>query len=412
MLLSEAKQIIKKLPDYLLSARPEITYQVAQTLGRDDVWIASRWLSNRSSWQDSEMVKSFESDFAMWNGSDYAFSFMGGRVALSACIQALDLIPGDEVILPGYTCVVVANALKFAGIKAVFCDIELETYGLDLRQLERKISPNTRAIILQHSYGLVCRDYEAILDFANELGLKVIEDCAHSAGAEFKGIKVGNRGDVAFYSTNRSKVFTTVEGGIVTTNDKQLSSKIEKFYNQCSYPDEALIEKLLYNVFLDYYGYSHPMRSVTGEWIRQHLCGKYHYSISVNELSGICPSGYYAKMPAPLAALGSNQIRKINTFNDRRRKTALKWDSWCEKNKYTKPKVIKESRPVFLRYPVLVEPEKKADTSWVENELKIELGVWFTSNLHPSEFVVEGCEKANIAVKRCVNLPGIYSRKI
>ena len=81
--------------------------------------------------------------FAKWNGSKYAFAFMGGRVALSSCIYALDLQPGDEVILPGYTCVVVPNAFQFADIKTKFCDIELDTYGLDASLIEEKIgSPN------------------------------------------------------------------------------------------------------------------------------------------------------------------------------------------------------------------------------------------------------------------------------
>src|SRR3989304_4500748 len=131
---------------------------------------------------------------ARGNVSRHAFAFLGGRVALSACIHALGLAPGDEVILPGYTCVVVPNAFHYAGVRTVYADIELETYGLDAARAEEKITPNTRAILLHHMYGLVCRDYEDILALARRRGIRVIEDCAQSTGAGFGCAKGGDRG--------------------------------------------------------------------------------------------------------------------------------------------------------------------------------------------------------------------------
>ena len=107
----------------------------SMTLDWDDVQIARHWLKNRSEWEEKKIVNDYETEFARWNGSKYAFAFMGGRVALSACIYALDLQPEDEVIIPGYTCVVVPNAFHFAGIKTIYSDIELDTYGLDVEQI-------------------------------------------------------------------------------------------------------------------------------------------------------------------------------------------------------------------------------------------------------------------------------------
>lgn len=158
------------------------------------------------------------------------FLSWGGRVALSACIYALDLQPDGEVILPGYTCVVVPNAFSYAGVKTVYSDIELDTYGLDVSQIENKITNKTKAILIQHLYGLVCRDYEAIIDLATHHGLKVIEDCAHCTGAEYKGKKVGNLGDVAFYSSEQSKVFNTIQGGVAVTNNDLLAQRLRVFY--------------------------------------------------------------------------------------------------------------------------------------------------------------------------------------
>ena len=153
------------------------------TLDLDDVGIAKKWLNSREQWDDRNIIQQYESEFAAWNGSRFAFAFMGGRVGLSACIHALDLKPGDEVIVPGYTCVVVPNAFQYAGVKPVYADIELETYGLDAERVEERISTKTRAILIHHLYGLVCRDIEPLLDIAKRKGLRVIEDCAHSTGA-------------------------------------------------------------------------------------------------------------------------------------------------------------------------------------------------------------------------------------
>src|SRR5262249_42952166 len=133
----------------------------------------------------------FENAFAKWNGSSYAFAFAAGRKALSACIYALGLQEGDEVIIPGYTCIVVQNAFDYVGVTTRYCDIELDTFGPELSSVASVITPRTKAILVQHLYGLVCRDYEGILDLARQRGLRIIEDCAHVTGATFRGRHVG-----------------------------------------------------------------------------------------------------------------------------------------------------------------------------------------------------------------------------
>jgi dTDP-4-amino-4,6-dideoxygalactose transaminase len=110
-------------------------------------------------------------------------------------------------------------------------------------------------------------------------------------------------------------------------------------------------------------------------------------------------------MPAPIAALGLNQFRKIDRYNAQRRDTARRWDNWCNDRGYQKPRVLEGSVPVFLRYPVLVEPERKRDRAWAVRELGLEAGVWFVSHLHPSKRRVEGCPNADQAVARCINFP-------
>ncbi len=379
----------------------------SMTLDFDDVNLAKEWLRNRNHWEDQDIIRRYEAEFARWNGSKYAFAGMGGRVALSACIHALNLKPGDEVILPGYTCIVVPNAFHYERVKTVYSDIELDTYGLDANKLESKITSKTKAIVLHHLYGLVCRDYEAILGLAKRFGLYVIEDCAHAAGAAYKGVKVGNYGDVAFYSSEQSKVFNTIQGGMAVANDEALAEKLRQYFDQAPFPDTMWIDKQLHNVILNFYQFKHPQRWWRADVAEALYGDKILISTTSEEMEGVRPAHYGRKMPAPIAALGLNQLKKIDDYNELRRRAAAQWDAWCEKHGYKKPLVINNSIPVFLRYPVLVESEKKKYPSWAYKELGVELGVWFSGNLHPVNITIEGCPNADKAVKQCVNFPTI-----
>ena len=392
----------------LILGRP-LTYPPlgSVTLDEDDLNIARGLLKDHEGWFHPEMVRRFENVFAEWNGSKYAFAFMGGRVALSACIHAIELKPGDEAILPGYTCVVVPNAFLYAGIKIVYCDIELDTFGLNAACLEDRISANTRAILLPHHYGLVCRDYEKIIEIAHRHGLFVIEDCCHGTGAEYKGRKIGNLGDMAFYSMEQSKVLTTIQGGIAVTNNELLAKRTREYWVQALYPEEDLIDKQLHSVLINYYAFKDVGRWWKGDLYRWIYRDKRIISTTEEELKGVKPRHYGKKMPSAIAAVGLNQLAKVDRYNQLRRQTAKKWDDWCDANGYRKPVVIPESLPVFLRYPVIVEPERKKNTSWGRKKLNLELGVWFETNIHPADWPVEGCPMADRAVKQCINFPGV-----
>lgn len=395
----------KNLTGWLLGSPLTTPPLVAGTLDYDDVKIAKKQIRSRRSWFDSGTVKKYESKFASWNGSKFAYAFMGGRVALSACIHALNLKPGDEVILPGYTCVVVPNAFNIANVKIVYSDIELETFGLDASLLEKKITSRTKAIIIQHLYGIVCRDYEEIISICRKRNIYAIEDCAQAFGAEYRDQKVGNLGDVAIYSTEQSKAFTTVQGGIATTNDGGLAVRIKEYYDRANYPSAEAIDKLLHCVIINYYSYKDPQRWWKKELIRNYYRNKILVSTTEDEECGGKPFFHKCKMVSPIAEIGINQLSKVDRYNQRRRKISMRWDNWCDNNGYPKPRIISKSIPIYLRYPVMVEPEKKRDTSWAYKELGLSLGVWFLSNLHPANLTVNGCPNANKAVQQCINFP-------
>lgn len=378
---------------------------IAATTDQEDAQCAQEWLERSDEWHNQSVVEDFETRFADWNESKNARSFMGGRVALSAIINAMDLGPGDEVIIPGYTCIVVPNSFHYAGVDIRYADIELDTYGPDLESVASNITEKTGAILLHHLFGLVCRDYEPLLELAEENDLYVIEDCTHATGARYKGRRVGNFGDAAIYSSEHSKCFSTVQGGIATTNDSEIARRLDEYSSKAEFPRERRIERLLHTFLLDYYTQSHPQRWWWGDLYRFRYEDDRLTSTTEMEKRGERPPHYGQRMPAPLAAIGISQIEKLDAYNKRRRRTAKTWKKWSKRNGYRPPRVISDSQPVWLRYPVLVEPERKTDTSWVQHELGVPAGVWFWTNLHPVDQAVEGCSNADEAVARCINLP-------
>jgi dTDP-4-amino-4,6-dideoxygalactose transaminase len=218
-------------------------------------------------------------------------------------------------------------------------------------------------------------------------------------------VKVGNRGHAAFYSSEHSKAFSTFQGGVATANDQAIGRRLQEFAAAAPWPSERQIERQLLSFVIDYYQFRHPRRLWLADWARLRYRGPQYPTTSGEEVRGQKPPGYGSRMAAPFAALASRQIEKLDSYNAERRKTALRWNAWCEIKGVTKPLVLAGSEPIFLRYPVLVEPEKKRATSWARRELGVELGVWFKTHLHPSDERVGGCPNADEAVARCVNLP-------
>ncbi|MHC5174250.1 MAG: DegT/DnrJ/EryC1/StrS family aminotransferase [Planctomycetota bacterium] len=128
----------------------------------------------------------FENQFGSVFNANYAFSFWKARVALYAILRSMGIGSGDEVILPGYTCVMDVNPIKYVGAKPIYVDIEPETFNMVPALIEKKITPNTKLIMAQHTYGYPC-DMDRLLDIAHRHQIPVIEDCCLSLGSTYKG---------------------------------------------------------------------------------------------------------------------------------------------------------------------------------------------------------------------------------
>ena len=170
-------------------------------------------------WGDGtpDKVKNFEEGFADYMGTRFALGVTSGTTALNSAIAALEVGPGDEVIVPAYswwsdyTCVINAGALP------VFADIDA-SFNLDPEDFERKITPRTKAVLAVHLIGGPC-DMDPIMEIARKHNIKVLEDCAQCVGGAYKGKKLGSIGDIGIYSFQINKMISSGEGGAVVTND-------------------------------------------------------------------------------------------------------------------------------------------------------------------------------------------------
>jgi perosamine synthetase len=182
--------------------------------------IASNWISSQGKY-----VTSFEDAFRDYVGSPNALCVSSGTTALHLALAALDIGHGDEVIMPDLTFAATANVVIHQGGIPVLADVSRDTWTLDPAGIESKITDRTRAIMPVHLYGHPC-DMDPILALAAKHGLKIIEDCAESFGACYKGRQTGTMGDVGCFSFFANKVITTGEGGMVTTADPALHRKM------------------------------------------------------------------------------------------------------------------------------------------------------------------------------------------
>ncbi len=175
-------------------------------------------------------VMQFENAFAKYVGTKYAVAVNSGTAALHVSLLAAGVGKNDEVIVPSFTFVATAETVVLAGGTPVFADIDPVTYCLNPDELEGVITERTKAIIPVHLYGLTA-DMDAITRVANEHDLVVIEDAAQAHGAEYKGKRAGNLGHMACFSFYGSKNMVTGEGGVVTTNDRELADTARSIRN-------------------------------------------------------------------------------------------------------------------------------------------------------------------------------------
>jgi perosamine synthetase len=176
-------------------------------------------------------VREFERAISNYVGTSQAIAVHSGTSALHLCIRSLGISEGDEVIVPSFAFIAVANAVRYERATPVFVDIDCKTLNLDPDKVEAAVTPRTKAVLIVHTFGCPA-EMSALLEIARRHRLYVIEDACEAIGAEYDGRKVGVLGDVGAFAFYPNKQITTGEGGAVGTNSSEIAAKIRKFRNQ------------------------------------------------------------------------------------------------------------------------------------------------------------------------------------
>ena len=186
----------------------------------------STWISSKGKY-----IQQFEGEFARFLGAPHAAAVSNGTVALHLALEALGIGAGDEVLLPTLTYIASANAIRYTGATPVFVDSESTYWQIDPDDIERRITPRTRAIMPVHLYGQTC-DMKPIMAIARKHKLLVVEDCAEAIGSTDDGQAVGTIGDIGSFSFFGNKTITTGEGGMVVCKDPQLADRMVRLRGQ------------------------------------------------------------------------------------------------------------------------------------------------------------------------------------
>ncbi|MBU2545269.1 aminotransferase class I/II-fold pyridoxal phosphate-dependent enzyme [Patescibacteria group bacterium] len=380
-----------------------ISISLSPNVESDDIWLAFKLLFQPWRWKKGQATKELEDQFRKYLGVKYAFVFNSGRSCLMAISRHLD----GEILVQSFTCNATINPILWSGASPVYVDVNKETFNIDVEDLKRKITSNSKAIMVQHTFGIPA-DLNEIKKIAQENNLLLIEDCAHALGAEYNGQKVGTFGEVAFFSFSRDKIISSVYGGMVVTNDDELADEIKKYRDTIEYPSLFWVkQQLLHPIFMSLIL---PSYRILGKYILVlfqsiHLMSK---AVHWKEKIGEKPSYFPKRMPNALAILALNQFEKLDKFNKHRQEIA---DFYINNLKgFEFAKIPENIKPAYLRFPIKHKNAHKIIKNlWQKNIL---IGDWYTSPIAPNDTKSEKfnynsstCPSAEILSKITLNLP-------
>ena len=358
------------------------------------------------------VIEQYQRAFARFFGAERAFAFWKGRVGLYALLRTLGVGQGDEVILPGYTCVMNVNPIKYAGAAPVYVDIEPETFNMDANLLQERVTNRTKVIIAQHTYGYPC-NMDAILEIAGHHGACVIEDCCLALGSKYKGRLAGTLGRAGYFSFQWNKPFTTGLGGMVITSDEELARRIEELQGeQMCRPSASEVLMLSMQLFI-YRLLVYPRTTVFAQSLFRYLTRK-GAVVGSSDASEFVPAkadDFFKGISALQAHAGLKQLRKIEDNTSHRVRMAQLYDELLEARGW-KPRNYDKAlvEPVMVRYPLRIREKQEALARAAK--AGIELGSWFECPLHPIEtplvsydYQTGMCPEAEKAAREVVNLP-------
>lgn len=301
--------------------------------GKEEEEAVLRVLRNNAPTSGDECI-AFENRYAEYSGAKYARVCSNGTTALFLSLIGVGIKPGDRVITTPVTWIATAAAPVTLGAEVDFVDIDPVTFNLDHNQLEDKLTPKTKAVLPVHLYGQAC-EMDEIMSLSEKCNFAVVEDAAHAIGAEYKGRKTGTIGTTGCFSFHEQKNISTLgEGGMVVTNDKEVFERISLYRSHCTrvHGNSTKYCKLDETEF--------PV-------------GKKFWWQDFDDC------GYNFRMTDIQAAVGIEQLKKVDQLNQRRiDNAAYMTENLIDVPGLTLPVVLPHNKHVFHLYPVMVDPKE------------------------------------------------------
>jgi perosamine synthetase len=305
-------------------------------------------------------VHEFENRFAKLCGAEYAIATSSGTTALHIALMAHGVGSGDEVITSPFSFIASANCALYVGARPVFADIEPDYFTIDPAEIEKHVTPHTKAILPVHLYGQAC-DMDAILEIAQKHNLSVIEDACQAHGTMYKGRPVGSFG-TACYSLYATKNITTIEGGMIVTNDAQVAER--------------------------------------ARMIRSHGSPRIYEHVML---------GYNMRMTDLNAAIGLVQLNKLQAWNSARRENAAYLTAGLEKvSGVTPPKLRAGCEHIFHQYTIRIANRDLAAQKLKEKGVGV--GIHYPTPIHQQPYYkqlgyVDSLPVAEAASREVLSLP-------
>lgn len=373
---------------------------------------------------DDQIRKKYEDEYAKFIGDGKCLSFAACRMAFYTLLICLDVKKGDEVILTGFTCSVMVNAIKRVGAIPIYTDIDPETYGSSPSDIAKKITAKTRVIVAQHSFGIPCK-IDLIKQIAQNNNLFLIEDCALSFTSIYKGIKLGNWGNAAIFSTDHSKPINTLTGGMLYTLDGSLLAKAKEIYDGSAELSAEHQHRILKQIWLER-KYCNPKKYamfkllLVFQIIRNKFFKQRITFLSDDGYATVKSSGAYSypsKMPVFLCRLGLMELTRFGHSRTQRIEFLKKCLHEFLENahgKYIIPQCYfeKDNEIVPLRFVFEnMDPNFEnrlsglIDTSWIWFKQPI---VATTEPLSNFGYEAGTCPIAELAGTKIINLPCVF----
>jgi dTDP-4-amino-4,6-dideoxygalactose transaminase len=325
---------------------------------REVVALSDRLLTSEDI--NEQDVAQFENEFASYLGARSVYAFNSGRTALYTALQALELNPETEVIVPAYTCAIVFEVILRLGLKPILIDVNPETYNINPDLIPRAITSKTRVIIPVHLFGQPC-EMDKIMEIAKKHDLYIIEDVAQALGARHNNVKVGKLSDLAIFSFGPGKSITSGEGGALSVNNADFTEKIAELQARLKAPDLNWNLTLMRNIlamkmFSKQYLYGAVRSRLEDSLAKgdQEIVENCIKLTQKGRSTSVHPTIRLAKMPSVSAVIASMQLKKLDIFNAKRVRNADELSKLlhCMTDLIQLPKIGHDVGSTFTRYTI------------------------------------------------------------